>query len=747
MKRFILGFVLAISIPAFAAAIIWPSGVYIETFQNGFKFGTGKILSVLNDVITFDGKRLDDADKDIFFQEDFEGAAVSFTCDANIAAADDTGLMGSDTSKSFTQSIGAQDEICYSDNIAFAGAQEGKLCLVSSGSTNWDLKVYDVTNSSYLGTAPLRGNSNQDCVWFEGEDTTANIRYELVVRIEENTDELIIDNVKAKYFPFETGDIYASSETEDYTPTTQGLGTPTINYAKWYRDGEYAVLNLKITSGTVTANELQIGLPNDLVADEDYSLDYLGTLEINAVNSNHFSVLATGGDTFLNVGFRGGGAANLFTAVNANAFMSNGDTITLSDIRVKIAGWTNTKKSVTVKNTTSTDIASENNFDAIVSITGVVSGENYDWINGDCSVSSGVYTCDINLTLTEPLICSSGKIQGANPGYDVLFNNSSSDINFVTKTDGNSTASAGPFNIRCSRRGDDFVKERDRIYTFAADSLTGNYVRAEGVDSTSYTANTPIPYTEIKDNANAYSSGVYTVQKNNSKIDLSGVLSDSGPVDTDIFLYKNGTSYKYLFNGRSTYLTGSREFTYISTRGEFSAGDTLSIRASNGLTLQTAASFVYLNISEEYGDRGTFVGQFGQPTCFYRVNTPGNVSFSSEVGSTSYTQNNINRQEGSCDFSSVASDQITLKKGTYNYRIPIGAVDNTAYVDARLYDGSTALKEHLSLAYSAAGNAIFSNEARGQITLNSDTTIRIDTRADNNSGTMYLFDFEFTKVR
>ena len=219
MKRFILGFVLAISIPAFAA-VLWPSGVYLETFQNGFKFGTGKILSVLNDVITFDGKRLDDADKDIFFQEDFEGAAVSFTCDANITAADDTGLMGSDTSKSFTQSIGAQDEICYSANIPFVGAQEGKLCLVSSGSTNWDLKVYDVTNSSYLGTAPLRGESNQDCVRFEGVDTTANIRYELVVRIEENTDKLIIDNVKAKYFPFETGDIYASSEPYDCGPLT-----------------------------------------------------------------------------------------------------------------------------------------------------------------------------------------------------------------------------------------------------------------------------------------------------------------------------------------------------------------------------------------------------------------------------------------------------------------------------------------------------------------------------------------------
>src|SRR6056297_3398669 len=158
MKRFILGFILAITIPV-TAGVLWPSDDFLEVLNKGFKFQGGKILSVLNDVITFDGKRLDDRPKQIFFQEDFEGASVSFTCGANLTKSDETSApITGGTSIDIDQggtaaSSGIQ---CAGPTITLEDKQQGKFvgaCFYSmwDGNDNeMKVEVYDNTNTNVL---------------------------------------------------------------------------------------------------------------------------------------------------------------------------------------------------------------------------------------------------------------------------------------------------------------------------------------------------------------------------------------------------------------------------------------------------------------------------------------------------------------------------------------------------------------------------------------------------------------------
>jgi len=99
-----------------------------------------------------------------------------------------------------------------------------------------------------------------------------------------------------------------------------------------------------------------------------------------------------------------------------------------------------------------------NSFSARIESNGTVTNENVDWINGNCTESSGQLGCALvgTLNLTTPLACSSGKISGANPAYDVFFSNAITDVNFFVRTDGGSTATAGPFYIHCQKQESDF---------------------------------------------------------------------------------------------------------------------------------------------------------------------------------------------------------------------------------------------------------------------------------------------------
>jgi hypothetical protein len=312
MKTFrgvILGICAAISISVFAASL-WPNGPWLETFQNGFLFGNGSIFSSLNSVPKFDDRRLDDRNKDLYFQEDFEGGTVSFTCGANLTTTDETGspIAGS-TSKLITQAAGALNQVCESPTIVLDEKQKDSLnqvCINAVGE-NFDLIAYDSTNATELGRISIEDTSKTYCLEFLTIASTNAVTYRLEAVNEVVSSTLKYDDVQFKTNPLNAAQVFASTEWEAYTPTITGFGTTSSEDFKYRRLGDTIEVEGYFVSGTSTATEAQITLPNGYTIKQG-ALQNVGTWARDvAAGSSELGgfVLATSGDSFINLGDRG----------------------------------------------------------------------------------------------------------------------------------------------------------------------------------------------------------------------------------------------------------------------------------------------------------------------------------------------------------------------------------------------------------------------------------------------------------
>lgn len=128
------------------------------------------------------------------------------------------------------------------------------------------------------------------------------------------------------------------TEWNDYTPTTQGLGTPTFTVAKWRQVGGNMELSFKLTPSTSTAVEMQIGLPSGYTISSTHvpSIMSKGHLvRVENITTQRYTVLATGGDTFLNFGNQNSSTG--LTPLNGNAI--TGANLLSIEASVPIEGW------------------------------------------------------------------------------------------------------------------------------------------------------------------------------------------------------------------------------------------------------------------------------------------------------------------------------------------------------------------------------------------------------------------------
>lgn len=112
----------------------------------------------------------------------------------------------------------------------------------------------------------------------------------------------------------------------------------------------------------------------------------------------------------------------------------------------------------------------ENVFSAYVSDSGVVSGENLDWINGSCSISStNIFTCPFNAgAFSSTPVCSATALQAAaTNGVIVQLNSAtSSQLVYSTNRHDASVIAYGAV-IRCQKSSPDFKEKNVITGTFA----------------------------------------------------------------------------------------------------------------------------------------------------------------------------------------------------------------------------------------------------------------------------------------
>ena len=169
--------------------------------------------------------------------------------------------------------------------------------------------------------------------------TTGTVRISLHIETDNLTGsfyEVFVDELKIG--PQEQITVMPYQDWSDYTPATAGLGTVTINRALWRRIGDSAEIQVRLTTGTTAASELQIGLPNGITVDSGMSAEVVGVVHRNAaVETNHVA-LATAGDSYLNVGYVNASFAALLSPQNGSSIFGNTETLTLNAV-VPISGW------------------------------------------------------------------------------------------------------------------------------------------------------------------------------------------------------------------------------------------------------------------------------------------------------------------------------------------------------------------------------------------------------------------------
>lgn len=229
----------------------------------------------------------------------------------------------------------------------------------TSGNIKWVVK--DTTNGTILTDASntidqyidsSNNTSKEFTLAFYCPPSCTQIEFGPQVITGEASKVLTWDDVVVTPNPFVYKDLSPDTEWADYTPTTQGLDSPTIDYARWRRDGPDLLLDIKITAGTTpSGDELQVGLPTGLAVSSGQTANpaSVGARYRYSTETAHGGpVLATAGDTFVNFGNNntfGNGSANPSTPITGTQAAASGETFHFW-ARVPIQGWTTTTENV-----------------------------------------------------------------------------------------------------------------------------------------------------------------------------------------------------------------------------------------------------------------------------------------------------------------------------------------------------------------------------------------------------------------
>jgi len=270
-----------------------------------------------------------------------------------------------------------------------------------------------------------------------------------------------------------------------YTPTITGFGTtnPATNQCKWARRTTDAVVSCYFTSGTVTPTLASISLPPSLsistssvIASNTTSVagQKVGTFYNQATGNYSAVVTATGTNAALV--YVGGvvASANNLVPANGNSVSVSSGIISL-EFTVPIAGWeanTNAAIAGCVSAVTCTDALTSK-----VSDTDVVSDENVDFINGNCTdAGTGRGTCNFVSGVFPTSIpnCTITPVTGATQVFIVT--QSTSSITYETRNSAGSAANSA-VNISCTKTGADFKPK-----TVVVSPLQG-YMKVPGAEN------------------------------------------------------------------------------------------------------------------------------------------------------------------------------------------------------------------------------------------------------------------------
>jgi hypothetical protein len=283
--------------------------------------------------------------------------------------------------------------------------------------------------------------------------------------------------IKVWYFPPESK-IYSQASLDydwtAYTPTSPNGSFNTLSATSCYhkRKGSDLFVDCKFTASACSATEAQLSLPTGITANSSIfpSIKNVGTYaQVSADTGGSQMVLLEPSVSYLTFGYNAAGSLTKRIATN----LGSCGTFSVKAGPIPISGWSDygvIVGSFAGIEKCANDYECTDTFSAQVSSTGVVSNENLDWINGNCTVGgTSVYTCPFNTNLKDG---TSGLSSTLNCVADPVFSGgqlatiqSASTTNVVVEQRVSTDASlrAAPFNIKCQKGSSDYKPKTAKV--------------------------------------------------------------------------------------------------------------------------------------------------------------------------------------------------------------------------------------------------------------------------------------------
>jgi hypothetical protein len=250
-----------------------------------------------------------------------------------------------------------------------------------------------------------------------------------------------------------------------------GFGTPTFVNIKKMRIGSMMYLKGSFTSGTQTSTEYRLPIPDGLTVASSAKLDsnsIIGTWSYSAVlgASANYYMGAANGNAY--VKFFQHTTATGYAVINTSGPMPGSGSTYYVDIAIPIAEWSNSNIIVGsfagIEKCAGDGLECIDTFSANISSAGVVSRENYNWINGN-TTGSGTYTGTFNsgiFTTTPNCNCTASESASASRVCTISSLTTSGFTAYVTNSLTGATVSE-PMNLSCQRTGVDYKPKTAKV--------------------------------------------------------------------------------------------------------------------------------------------------------------------------------------------------------------------------------------------------------------------------------------------
>jgi len=392
----------------------------------------------------------------------------------------------------------------------------------------------------------------------------------------------------------------AMTDWVSYTPT--GSWTTNANYTGRYRrvgDTLEGFVRVNVT-GAPTASALRFSLPSGLSID---------TSKLTGMKQNFTPINGTGTIDHSGGGYKIYGlyydttsvaAAYQSTLAGGGALVTNTVPVTVSSgsvvelqFRVPIVGWSVETSTIVTQNTELT-AQTANEFVANVSSTGVVSGENFDWINGNCT-STSPYTCTFNTGIFSAAPNCIAESDAGIGNDNVLCRASTTSTSSVAiKCDTFATSNINrAFKLNCTR-STDYRKHATIVGKFEnINSSELVKVRAQGNNGATLTANvTNINWSETIDNYNAFNGTQFTPPKDGYYFFTGQILATTSPTML-IDMYVNGSGTRNVTDEAAANDRGGFSFMFYLLKNQV-----VSFRVNTNMTLSNNSGSHWLEITE-----------------------------------------------------------------------------------------------------------------------------------------------------